>query len=110
VNILQPAKSFPVTITKAAFHVATLANIAVLFSIVGQLAQVVVAHNDLLNAIFGQQKGTLIAGIALGLSQAATTFTAHGEPLGGSSVTQPSITMNAVATSPESQVTLPPAQ
>lgn len=99
-NFFQRLVAFPVSITVAAYKVATFANITAAIGVAGSVAQAVTQNQPLLNVAFGNEKGALLSLAAIALSHAATTMTAHGEPIGGSSV--PS-TLNVTASAVSDQ-------
>ena len=73
---------YPVSLTLAAFHIATWANILAVLGILGTVASTVSANSSLVNTVFGQQKGAALSLVAIAISHAATSIAAHGDPIG----------------------------
>jgi hypothetical protein len=100
-NFFQRLVAYPVNITVGAYHVATFANIAAALGIFGGVAQSVTQNQPLLNIAFGNSKGALISLAAIAISHLATTMTAHGDPIGGSSAAPSSLNVSASVVTPE---------
>ena len=72
-------------LTVAFFKIATWANILAAIGVIGTVAQSV-SNTPLLNIAFGQERGAALSLVAIAISHAATTITAHGAPIGSLAV------------------------
>lgn len=83
-NLFKPF-SIASNLTAAFYKIATWANILAAIGVIGSVAQAV-GNTPLLNIAFGQERGAALSLVAIAISHAATTITAHGEPIGSLAV------------------------
>jgi hypothetical protein len=92
-------------LTVAFFKIATWANILAAIGVIGTVAQAV-SNQPLLNIAFGQERGAALSLVAIAISHAATTITAHGEPVGSLAV---NVSASNASTVPITVSASPPA-